>query len=163
MRTCKTCGEAKAADCFQKSKQNKDGLFHICKICWSVKKAADYKSKWFVYQARLKKAECKAKGIPYDLTPSYLESIWTDNCPVFGKPFVRFDKTNSDSPALDRLVPSLGYTKGNVVYISARANRIKYDASVEELRQVLKFVEGATTISKESTPKRVEAPDSRKG
>lgn len=163
MKTCRNCKETKDDSCFQKNKQSSSGLHSFCKSCLSVKKAEDYKKKWFVYQARLKKAECKKKGIPYNLTPAYLESIWTDECPVFGRPFVRFDKTHSDSPALDRITPSLGYVEGNVVYLSARANRIKYDATVEELRQVLKFVEGATTISQESTPKRVEAPDSREG
>ncbi|CAB4139149.1 hypothetical protein UFOVP343_46 [uncultured Caudovirales phage] len=163
MKTCKTCKEEFSFELFPKSKQSGDGLHAHCRKCWSVRKADDYKKRWFVYQARLKKAECKKKGLPYDLTPAYLESIWTEECPVFGRPFVRFDKTHSDGPALDRIIPSLGYVKGNVVYISSRANRIKYDATVEELRQVLKFVEGATTISQESTPKRVEAPDSRKG
>lgn len=159
MKTCKTCKENLPSSSFGKNKQTKDGLLNLCKSCWAVKKAEDYKAKWFVYQARLKKSESKTKGIPFDLTSDYLESIWTDTCPVFGKPFVRFDKTNDMSPALDRLEPSLGYVKGNVTYISARANRIKYDASAEELQKVLTYVEGATTIPKGSTLKRVEAPD----
>lgn len=163
MKTCAKCKKTFPLALFAKNKQSKDGLQTRCKSCWSLKMSADYKDKWFVYQARLKKSECKKKGLPFDLTSDYLKSIWTDNCPVFERPFVRFDKTEDMSPALDRIIPSLGYVKGNVVYISARANRIKYDASVDELRQVLLFVEGATTISKESTLKRVEAPSARKG
>ena len=159
MRQCKVCKENKTLDEFPKNSKTKLGVLHVCKPCWSVKKAKDYKYKWFVYQARLKKAVCKKNGLPYDLTPEYLKSIWTDNCPVFNKPFVKHDKSSDMCPALDRITPSKGYTQGNVVYISARANRIKYDANVEELKQVLSYLEGATTISKESTPKRVEAPD----
>jgi hypothetical protein len=163
MKICRTCKEELSLELFPKSNQSGNGLHAHCKKCWSARKASDYKKRWFVYQARLKKAECKKKGLPYDLTPDYLKSIWTEACPVFGTTFVMFDKTSSQSPALDRIIPDLGYVKGNVVYISARANRIKYDATAEELRLVLKYVEGATTISQESTPKRVEAPDSQKG
>tara|TARA_R110000851_G_scaffold97331_2_gene210939 strand:+ start:8270 stop:8623 length:354 start_codon:yes stop_codon:yes gene_type:complete len=112
--------------------------------------AKDYKEKWFTYQARLKKAECKRKVLPYDISPEYLESIWTLHCPVFGGEFVRFDKTNDNSPALDRMIPELGYVRGNLCYISARANRIKYDATPEEIRKVLAFMEGATTIESTS-------------
>ena len=45
------------------------------------------------------------------------------------------------------------------MYISARANRIKYDATVEELQAVLDYCKSPTTIPKGSTPKWVEAAD----
>lgn len=45
-------------------------------------------------------------------------------------------------PSLDRVVPSLGYVKGNVRVISFRANRIKSDATADELRAVLSYTEG---------------------
>ena len=37
------------------------------------------------------------------------------------------------SPSLDRKDPDLGYTPGNIWVISFRANRIKYNATTEEL------------------------------
>lgn len=146
MKTCKVCQEEKDYIEYTKYQHSKDGYHTMCRPCLSLYKAEDYKAKWFTYQCRLKKAECKKKGLPFDLTPEYLESIWTENCPVFDEPFVRHDKTNPFCPALDRVAPSLGYTQGNVVYISSRANRIKYDADAEELKKVLAYVEGATTI-----------------
>jgi hypothetical protein len=146
MKKCFTCNETKPYSEFQKNSKKADGKHINCKSCLSSLKKEDYKNKWFVYQSRLKKSESKKKRLDFNLTPSYLEGIWTEECPVFNKPFVRFDKTNDMSPALDRVDPSKGYVKGNVRYISARANRIKYDASVEELKQVLAYVEGATTI-----------------
>lgn len=42
---------------------------------------------------------------------------------------------------LDRLVPSKGYVKGNVRWISRRANRIKSDATIDELKKILKYME----------------------
>lgn len=159
MKICKVCNTNKPSQLFQKSRARKDGLHSVCKECLSKQKAEDYKKKWFSHQVRLKKSESKRKGIPFDLTSDYLESIWVDSCPVFGSQFERFNKKSDMCPALDRLDPSLGYVKGNVTYISSRANRIKYNATVEELKQVIKFMEGATTIPKGSTPKQVEAPD----
>ena len=153
MKKCKVCKEGKPLTEFTKYQHSKDGLHTMCRSCLADHKARDYKEKWFTYQARLKKAESKTKGIPYDITPEYLESIWTDNCPVYGVPFVRFDKSHPHSPALDRLDPSKGYVKGNLTYISARANRIKYDATAEELKLILNFMEGATTIPKGSRAK----------
>ncbi len=44
------------------------------------------------------------------------------------------------SPSLDRLEPTRGYVKGNVAVISYRANRIKTDATAEELQRVLDWV-----------------------
>jgi hypothetical protein len=46
-----------------------------------------------------------------------------------------------DSPSLDRIVPSRGYTKGNVRVISQRANQLKSDATLAELRLVLADME----------------------
>lgn len=39
---------------------------------------------------------------------------------------------------LDKIDPSKGYTVGNVQIISSRANTIKNDASLEELKTIVK-------------------------
>lgn len=145
-KKCKTCEKTKDETNFHKSPTNRDGLNSHCSECRSKASAKSYKKDWFQKTCNLKKSYCKTRNIPFDLDKEYLESIWTERCPVFNRPFVRHDKKNDMCPAIDRLDPSKGYTKGNVKFISARANRIKYDASVEELKQVLAYVEGATTI-----------------
>ena len=43
--------------------------------------------------------------------------------------------------ALDRFKPALGYVKGNIYIISFRANRIKGNATLEEIQKVIKYVE----------------------
>ena len=68
-------------------------------------------------------------------------------------------KGSVNSAHLDRFDPHKGYVKGNVAWISGRANRIKYDASLEELKQIVNWMERVTTIPKGSTPKQVEAVD----
>ena len=90
------------------------------------------------------KDRCKArafeKGIPFDLDTDYLQSIATDKCPIFGTDFIwglhRGAKVNDATASLDRIIPELGYVKGNVVFISHMANRIKNDVTENELYAV---------------------------
>lgn len=153
MKQCGSCKETKPYEMFDKNIRSKDGYNRECKSC---KRAAYYKRKannpwrtWII----AKKSECKKKGIPFNLTETYIKQIWTGVCPVFGEEITLGNKGKGShrSGHLDRLIPELGYVEGNVFWISGRANRIKYDASVEELRRVADWMEGVTTISKEST------------
>lgn len=45
----------------------------------------------------------------------------------------------NDSPSLDRIKAELGYVRGNVQVISWRANRIKSDATLEELQKIVAY------------------------
>lgn len=80
------------------------------------------------------------KGIPFDLTISDLYPL-PKTCPVLGIPlsYGGGHGAADDSMALDRIDPSKGYVKGNVVMVSQRANRIKNDATPEELQKVAEF------------------------
>ncbi|MEO1077616.1 MAG: hypothetical protein AAFX41_16875 [Bacteroidota bacterium] len=81
----------------------------------------------------------KAK-VPFNLTPADITIPF--ECPVLGIPIiVGADKASDNSPSLDRVVPALGYVRGNVLVISNRANRIKNNATIAELRQVAEFFE----------------------
>ncbi|AWY03113.1 hypothetical protein SCYZ1_28 [Pseudomonas phage SCYZ1] len=95
-----------------------------------------------------KRGECKTKGLPYDLDAEYLESIWVTHCPALGlelkKPFSETGRGSHQTAHLDRYDPILGYIKGNVHWLSGRANRIKYDATQEELEGVLFYMKSLT-------------------
>lgn len=66
--------------------------------------------------------------------------IIPDVCPILGIPLILGDRTKRDSsPSIDRIIPSLGYTKENIVIISLRANRIKSDATIMELGKIYQF------------------------
>jgi hypothetical protein len=147
MKTCSICEEEKEFNQFHKNKQNLHGLDNRCKPCRKTLASNRYKENWFHQTAILKKSYCTSNSIPFDLDAEYLEAIFTEMCPVFNLPFVMHDKTHSMSPALDRIDPGKGYVKGNVSYISSRANRIKYDASIEEMVLILKYM----THTKENT------------
>lgn len=105
-------------------------------------------AKPFFYYSKVKASECRKKGLEFDLDGEYLESIWTDTCPILGlelkKPFEEPGRGSVSTAHLDRRDPALGYVRGNVTWLSGRANRIKYDATIEELQAVFNWMKGLT-------------------
>ena len=66
-------------------------------------------------------------------------------CPILG---IRIKYKGGDaSPSVDRITPQFGYIKGNVQVISMRANRIKNDATPDELRKVADYMQRITCQS----------------
>ena len=65
-----------------------------------------------------------------------------DFCPILEIPlFVAGGKRTDNSPSLDRIDNSKGYTKDNVFVISFRANALKNDATLDELKAIVKYME----------------------
>lgn len=83
----------------------------------------------------------KKQNVPFSLT---VEDILIPSCcPVLGIPFVRGNASWAPgSPSLDRLIPKLGYVRGNVRVISWRANNLKKDATAEELERIAAYIRG---------------------
>lgn len=94
------------------------------------------------HSLRLRIVRAKEKGIPVDVDAKYLKDIYPIDhlCPILGikMEFAKGDRSNS--PSIDRIIPSKGYIKGNVVWISDRANRIKQDATSEEIMKVANWL-----------------------
>lgn len=85
------------------------------------------------------KGRAKQFGVPFDLAAD--DITIPETCPVLGIPIYRGKgMKHAGSPSLDRMVPALGYVRGNVQVISFRANVIKSDATAAELEKVLAFV-----------------------
>lgn len=64
------------------------------------------------------------------------------HCPILGIPLfqtVGRKGGGDNSPTLDKIEPSKGYVPGNVIVISGRANRLKSDATIKELRDIASF------------------------
>lgn len=85
------------------------------------------------------RSRAKKKGIPFDLVEADL--VVPTHCPVLGIPLVpRSGSFCDNSPSVDRLIPELGYVKGNCRVISYRANRIKCHATIEDLEKILDYM-----------------------
>ncbi len=81
------------------------------------------------------KRRAKEQGVEFSLTLADVSIPAV--CPVFGLPLKRGTWGKEDgSPSLDRLIPTLGYVKGNVTVISDKANRIKNAGTAAEHERV---------------------------
>lgn len=150
MKTCKVCKIAKSVESFHRAKTNADGRDNRCKSCKSKVAREERKNNYFTSYCRTKKSECKRKGIRFDLSPEYLSELWTGVCPISGTTLSHNNEGRGStiSAHLDRFDPALGYVEGNVAWISGRMNRIKYDATVEELKAIVEWMESVTTSRK---------------
>ena len=117
------------ARCKERGKENKERIKKYCR---------DNRENILLNSLRSRSARL---GLPFDLT---LEDIQNSGvCPILGVTMERGksnDKGIWTSPSVDRIVPELGYTKGNVQVISYKANTMKSNATPEELRMFAKWV-----------------------
>lgn len=60
-------------------------------------------------------------------------------CPALETP-MNYENGRDSQPTFDRRIPALGYVDGNVCLISHRANRMKSDATVEELEAIVAWM-----------------------
>ena len=109
-------------------------------------RSADNVDNWryAVEQYRIKRQEATRRGLPFDLTARDIFYLLNDatHCPVLNIPLQRRPGRGGspDTPSLDRVEPELGYVQGNVRVISWRANKLKGDATLEELRALVAYV-----------------------
>jgi hypothetical protein len=96
-------------------------------------KAALSDARRLIFNARNRVGKENVKLQPEDV-------VVPTHCPVLGLPLYRNKRFGgANSPSLDRIDPSKGYTKDNVHVISHRANTIKNNATPEELAAVALF------------------------
>ena len=98
--------------------------------------------RYFGDRASKLKTKSRKNKIPYDLDGKYLQSIYPEDgkCPALNVEM----KAGSDSdwrlsPSVDRIDPSGGYVRGNVIWISWLANCIKSSATPKQIVAVGEF------------------------
>lgn len=155
-KTCDTCGKLKAGGFFSLiDKYNYSGpRKDTCKMCSKVKSNEERKARIYDrdivgYLISQAKQRAKAKGLDFNIERS--DIVVPEKCPVLGVNLAMGYKEMKGnvknfrfrySPSIDRIDSTKGYIKGNVVVISTRANMIKSDATIEELRSLLEYYEG---------------------
>jgi hypothetical protein len=89
-----------------------------------------------------------------DVNLDYLMKIFPKDfkCPALGikMQWGRLGSQNKSSPSLDRIDPKKGYLKGNVCWISDKANTIKSNASAVEIAKVAKWYKNIKSSKKSS-------------
>ena len=137
-KVCSKCREVKpASEYYRKG----NGLHCYCKPCDHALQAARKKAN--PERAMLYKARQRAKAGGYPCTITVDDIVIPKFCPIFGLELGELGrgKVYPNTPTLDKKNPALGYIPGNVAVISYEANRLKDCATIEQLRQILNYLE----------------------
>lgn len=103
-----------------------------------------------IYMFRAARKRAKEKGLEFSITEEgvriALEKTKNINgeyiCPVFNiKMEINKNRSGDNSFTIDRIDNSKGYIPSNIAIISWRANSLKRDATIDELRNVLNYIE----------------------
>ena len=105
--------------------------------------------RFFTFRVSKLRDKAKNKGINFNIDSKYLSKIWPEDgkCPALK---IKMKKGQSNgggsynSPSIDRIIPDLGYIKGNVHWISKRANQIMSDATADQIIQVGAYLKKIT-------------------
>ena len=86
------------------------------------------------------KSRAKKNNLPFNIE---LDDIFIpERCPLLGIKIESTEVRNSpNNPSLDKIIPEKGYIKGNVWVISNRANTLKNDATLQELKTLVENLE----------------------
>lgn len=160
-KTCTKCGESKPRDEFYKRSGGR--LLHSqCKVCMKSRNDPVYQKEYHAeYRDRLKeemrfhtalgkslianqlwrgaKRRAEEKGLEFTITEQDIHV--PDVCPILGIPLKVGDGVvHDESPTLDRISSDKGYVPGNIHVISHRANRVKSNATVDDLKKVFEWM-----------------------
>lgn len=147
-KECTGCGNILRSSEFFHSATYQDGLSFYCKKCSNlyrrqarIKEREEAGAIMFKIKEMLDNSRVRANKmhLPFDLDLPYMINTFLDvsTCLYLGRLIdwdVRGSGPSPMSPTLDRIVPQLGYVKGNVQVISHQANKMKNNASFEDLR-----------------------------
>lgn len=141
-RECVDCKTVLPFSMFHKHKGCFSGVNTVCKIC----RKPNSKSQWKNTSPEQKmlqrcKTRAQSKGLEFNLTID--DFVIPNMCPVL---LVKFNTSNDYTPSVDRINPQKGYVKGNVQIMSNKANRMKSDATLQELRSFSKWIDSVCEI-----------------
>lgn len=159
IKTCIRCDNKLPAtkEFFYGDAYKKDGLSPTCKTCAKANLpsknprkvnagvgAESFESrrvkKQLIYSA-MERATDKNRDFNITTADIHIPSF----CPILGIPIDPSRKGNGkvidSSPSIDRIDSNKGYILGNIQVISYRANMLKSNATIEELKKILKYLE----------------------
>ena len=119
--------------------------FSVCNECEKARFYARYRQNPIPQLIYNFKKRAKAKNVPFDLKPQDIKEKLNNAGKIWPVLVIKMQisklgsKSNDLAPSIDRIDPKKGYVKGNMIVVSMRANRIKTDASPEEIKKVAYF------------------------
>jgi hypothetical protein len=103
-------------------------------------RAERYRSNPAYYLWRTARARAKQCGIAFEIDVT--DICVPETCPITGERIDVLVSNYQTGASLDRVINSLGYVKGNVRVISRKANRMKGDATIEDLLRIVAYMRG---------------------
>lgn len=138
---CNRCKRSVSVALFPKSKTNKSGRYSYCKNCcheqYKAKRqnAIRYTAGRFLADIRQR---AKSRNIPCDLDlPFLMEKFQTNRCELSGLEWRSESTITPYSPSIDRIDPSLGYTKDNVRVILMGLNALKGSGTDQDMKTII--------------------------
>jgi hypothetical protein len=144
-KTCVTCNKSKCLNAFSFNIRNnfESGKKDQCKRCGANIRETKRRDRTWKDDATLimlSNSRQRAKNAGMENTLKRSDIQIPDLCPVFNVPLMREDKSTwLYSPSIDRIDNTKGYTPDNIVIVSRRANILKKDATIDELRMMHEF------------------------
>lgn len=92
------------------------------------------------YLWRTAKVRAKALGVPFEITVE--DVVLPDLCPILQVPINVLASDWQSGASLDKVDNTLGYIPGNVRVISRKANRLKADATLEQIERIAMYMRG---------------------
>lgn len=137
---CRECAKVKSKLAYEKGREkyiirnkeryleNKDQILESSKNYYELLKS----SRPEILLLRSAKHRSKVNNLPINITVE--DIIIPEYCPIL-KIKLECSKGNAskNSPSLDKIIPELGYVRGNIQVISNLANTMKWDANFKEL------------------------------
>jgi hypothetical protein len=147
MKQCYSCGEKKPEDKFTRSKRSKNGVTNMCKDCDNVRtKGRIFRSPETLLRRRFIDLRSRAtrRKEKIGITPEDLIALYKKQhglCALTSMPMTwANDGEHSNSAerrgtsiSVDRIDPSIGYTKENIRLVCERANKVKGNMDDGEL------------------------------
>ena len=139
-----TCRECKRIVSENYRNDNREEYNEYCRnkkkeVYSSEKRREEYRKNLRREMFHAAKQRAKTKNITFTITIE--DVIIPTDCPVFGIPLDHSDRLHA--PTLDRVINNLGYVPGNVRVISAKANRLKNNGTIEEFEKIIEYMKNA--------------------
>lgn len=157
-RTCSKCKQTKFVREFTPRPNRPVGWYSRCHSCKATSRKQRYHERrienptqqWSVLASNWTKDRAKKSGVVYALSSEYLQKELEEslNRCRYCACELNFQATIKDrhrGPSVDRIEPSLGYIQSNVVVCCYRCNRIKNDATPDELIRLAEAVSRVKT------------------
>ena len=157
-KVCTKCKEHKLFSEFSIRRSTKSGLSSCCNSCAKEYRDSQCRfNRWYL----TKKKDGKRAGFEWDIEPEDIPGVriretikearnrkyysweaveYPKVCPILGLELDwGMNGRQLNSPSLDRIDSTKGYIRGNVMMISDLANKMKQNATPEQLKQFSRY------------------------